>query len=184
MSHWAGRLWAEATCFLSTWKPRWHISSLRTTLFPRNVLECVSGNPLTSLHQNSVKEAVSEFLLSVFLSKRFQRTDHRKPHKDIYWVCTPATVTFDCDHDLPTNPTVHEGSPSLPCLFAHMQQFKQQVPSQATGKLKFSNHRPTNSQCWLGVPSSTVPHGEKYVFLSHKHLLFGGGDLEIFFLRC
>lgn len=97
LSYWAGRLWAQGTWFLNTWKPRWHTSSLGPTLFPRNFLECVSGNPITSLHESRVKEAISEFLLSVFLIKKISENDHREPHKDIYWVCTAAIVTFDVD---------------------------------------------------------------------------------------
>lgn len=120
VSHWAGLPGAKATCFLSTWKPWMAHFQPCANFIPRNVLECVSGNPLIFLHQSRVKGDISkgsgtlQFLFSVFLSKGFRRTNPRKLHKDSDWVCTPVTVVWDCDLDFPTNPTVRMGGGSTP----------------------------------------------------------------------
>lgn len=184
VNHRAGRLWAEATCFLSTWKPRKHTSCLVPTLFPRNALECVSGNPFTSLHQSGVKEAISEFLLSVFLSNRFQRTDdHRKPHKDSRWVCTPASVTLaESIICLPTPlgmgalPHFHASLP--PCSFPSSKPPLKPQASSCSSTTGQPTQRVTNrTDRWgLGGPGSSVPHGEECVLLSRERLLFGGGE--------
>lgn len=101
VSHWAGLPGAKATCFLSTWKPWMAHFQPCANFIPRNVLECVSGNPLIFLHQSRVKGDISkgsgtlQFLFSVFLSKGFRRTNPRKLHKDSYWVCTLQWLLFE-----------------------------------------------------------------------------------------